>query len=544
MEENNFFVNEIQSEYLDDSNENVFETLMNEYKRVVFRSIITSFGLDTFIKDQYGGDVDTVHNVRTIGIDPKINYKSELNSTDYENRGEYSYIHINSKTEKMCKNDDDDYHDRNKSYQKTIHDAREDAIEFNNGVTTDTYTGKDVAFSKHAPASQKASLDHILAAKTIHDDRGRVLAGLNGPDLANSPENLAFTNGSLNSSMRDKDIPDYIAAHPELPDDVKNRMMEAYNKAKSSYDKKINKAYYFDFKNPNCRRFYAETTVNAIERGWEMSCRQALGFLFTELFFYITDEWRYCDKTLVGALKAVQNGLKKWNDEKENYKKLLAQFGEGFISGLISSISNTLCNTLFTTTENMGRIIRQSWAAVVEATSIILFNPNEKYFCDRLTAAAKVLASGASAIVGTSVQEAVHSKLTEVGVPSVLNNIISTFIGSLCTGVLSVSLLFYIDNDPFANYIEDVLGRNADNLKSQELLFKQYCAELEQIDLERFDYEVSYVSDLSVMLQNAKDDTEINSILKQAALDLGLPSLWGGETLDSKMKDKTWTLNF
>ncbi len=492
--------------------------------------------------------MDTIHNVRNIGSDPKMTYKSEKNSNkynEYVKQNEYSYIHKNTKTGELCKYKEDDYHDRNKSYQAIKHDTRKNAMEFTNGVIKDAYTDKDIVFSKYAPPDQKESLDHILAAKTIHDDRGRILSGLNGPDLANSPENLVFTNSSLNSSMRDKDIPDYIAAHPELPSDVKNRMMDAYNQAKASYDRKINKAYYFDFDNPNCRQFYADVACRAAERGWKMGSRQVLGLFFTELCFCIRDEWQHCDQTMAGAFNAIQNGLKKWSlSVKQNYKDIFFRFGEGFLSGIMSSITNTLCNTLFTTTENMGRIIRQSWASVVEATSIILFNPNEKYFCDRLTSAAKVLASGASAIVGMSIQEAIHVKLAEIGVPGTLNDIVSTFTGCLCTGLLSVSLLFYIDNDPFANCIENILGRNAENLKNQEILFKQYCAELEHIDLERFNYEISYISDLSSTLQNAADDKEINGILKQAALDLDLPSLWGNETLENKMNDPSWTLNF
>lgn len=67
MKKNFSFVNEIQPEFYSDSKESVFESLMYEYERVIFRSIITSFGLDVFIKDQYGGDVDTIHNVRNIG---------------------------------------------------------------------------------------------------------------------------------------------------------------------------------------------------------------------------------------------------------------------------------------------------------------------------------------------------------------------------------------------------------------------------------------------------------------------------------------------
>ena len=96
MKKNFSFVNEIQPEFYSDSKESVFESLMYEYERVIFRSIITSFGLDVFIKDQYGGDVDTIHNVRNIGSDSKMAYKSKKNYALYNEyivQNKYSYIH-------------------------------------------------------------------------------------------------------------------------------------------------------------------------------------------------------------------------------------------------------------------------------------------------------------------------------------------------------------------------------------------------------------------------------------------------------------------
>ena len=86
-------------------------------------------------------------------------------------------------------------------------------------------------------------------------------------------------------------------------------------------------------------------------------------------------------------------------------------------------------NIFITTSENVIRIIRQAWASIVEATSILLFNTKEKYFCDRMTASAKVLAAGASMIVGTTVQQMVHTKLSVLGTPSEIIGIVSTFAG-------------------------------------------------------------------------------------------------------------------
>ena len=70
--------------------------------------------------------------------------------------------------------------------------------------------------------------------------------------------------------MGQDEIPDYIAAHPELSEDTKARMMDAYNQARASYEFKIEKSYYFDFNNPNCRAFYRETASAAGKRGLDI----------------------------------------------------------------------------------------------------------------------------------------------------------------------------------------------------------------------------------------------------------------------------------
>ena len=65
-------------------------SIFQQYERVVIESLITSFGLDFIVRDQHGGDVDTVHNVRQIGKDENMSYKNKQNEAAYNNRPEYN----------------------------------------------------------------------------------------------------------------------------------------------------------------------------------------------------------------------------------------------------------------------------------------------------------------------------------------------------------------------------------------------------------------------------------------------------------------------
>lgn len=528
------FIQDIQGSFSADPSESTLEALFREYERVIFRSVITSFGLDLFIRDQYGGDVDTLHNVRSIGTDPLMQYKSAENAAAYDARGSYSHKDVEGP---------------GTNFQSTKHEARAHYMEDpRNNTVQDAYEDRPLGFlggSKGRPTDKSAELDHVIAAKSIHDDRGRVLAGLSTAELADAEDNLRWTNEHLNKSMGADEIPEYIAKHPELPEDVKQRMMDAYAQAKATYEKKLIQAYYFDFSNPNCRQFFKQAASAAAHRGIQMGLRQAVGFLITELWFSVKDAIKESGGTFSGVCKAIVEGLKNGViNATKNYKELFAKFGEGLLGGILSSITTTVTNIFVTTGANTGRIIRQGWVSVVEATSILLFNDKDKYLCDRMTSAAKVLATGASVITGTVVQEKVSVRLSELNVVAELKDTIAVFSGSLCTGLMSVSLLFYIDNGPFTKFLTDIYGEGTRRLHEQAVLFKQYCAELEKIDIEKLNRESDYIYALSLRIDSADDQEETNKMLREAVTYLGLPSVFGGYTIDERMKDRNWVLKF
>lgn len=516
------FILNIEEEFSPELEKSVFENLFEQYEKVIFSSIITAFGLDLFIKDQYGGDVDTIHNVRKIGVDSQMEYKNKQNKSDYDNRESYSHKDIEgSRT----------------NFQRIKAEARQAYHENNNNTVQDAYEDKPLGFlgnSKGHPTDKNANLDHVIAANTIHNDRGRLLAGLSTRELADDESNLKYTNEHLNKSMNDDEIPDYIDKHPELPDDVKKRMIEHYNKAKAVYERKLAKAYYFDLSNPNCRRFYCDTAKAAGKRGIQMGVRQVLGFVLTEVWFCIKDELKIAGITIQDKIHAITRGIESgFESAKVKYKDIISKFGQSVVGGIISSLCTTLCNIFFTTSKNLARIIRQAWSSIVEATKVILFNPDDLWFCDRMTSALKILASGVGIIIGTSVQEIIQAKLTML--PTPLPNIISSFAGSLCTGLLTITLLFYIDNNPFDSFLNKEFDRIILNYKLQAKLFNDYCAKLKKIDIERFEHETEIIRNLASA--HFKNDMELNQELKKTAKLLNIKCPWGERSLDDAMND-------
>ena len=502
-------------DYFPDENENIFSSIFHQYEKVIVQSIITSFGLDFLVKDHLGGDVDTIHNVRE-GIYKRDEYKQA-----YDNRGEY---------------DSDAYHKdtRYKEKNKRISEQRK------NGELYDAYTGDKIA------RNDRTDLDHVIAAKEIHDDRGRVLAGLNGVDLANSDENLQATNPHTNRTKKAQSMDDFLDKYGnEYTEEQKENMRKKDAIARKAYEAKLAKAYY------TSPAFAKDVSLAAGKVGVGMGIRQLLGFVFTEIWFSIKEEFKRLnvkpglDMDMGDFFKSIGNGIKRgYDSSKEKYKDLFAQFASGATAGIFSSLTTTLCNIFFTTAANIVRIIRQSFASLVEATKILLINPQNYPFGERMRAVVKVIATGASVVLGTIVSEAIGKTLIAT-IPGV-GNTVQTFCGTLCTGVVSCTLLFFIDRSKLINSIVSKLNlihTIEDDIyyyKQQALLFEKYAAELMKIDLSLFQEETGRYNQIARSITASTSAEELNEILKNALCSLDINMSWdrSHNDFDSFMNDK------
>lgn len=516
-----------------DPEDNIFESIWKEYESVILKSLVTSFGLDFIVHDQHGGDVDTVHNVRQIGIDSKMKYKNADNKNDYEKRGAY---------------DSAAYHKdpRYIAINKNVSEKKK------KGELTDSYTGKKLARNAHV------DLDHVVASKEIHEDRGRVLAGLNGFDLANNEDNLKPTKRSINRSMQDKDIDAYLADWEKKKPERKSRIlalkekscltekerkeleklekidqidpvrMRAENKkARKAYDAKIQKAYYTSGK------FYKDTIIAAGNRGVEMGMRQALGFVFVEIYMGAEQELKGmpANSSLQDMLKAVGTGVRNGAENaKKKYKEIFSKFGEGMISGSIASITTTICNIFFTTAKNLVRNIRQIYASVVQAGKVLLFNQDNLMFGDRIKTSTVIIATGASVLVGTMVGEMIGK--TPVGIIPGIGQIVQTFSSTLVSGLISCTLLVFLDRSKFMNALIDKLNAipsEVNNYREIAEAFERFAVKLGNLDIDKFREDIERYQNITDKIVRSRSEEEMNKLLLSAyeAFDIKIP--WTGD---------------
>lgn len=544
MNSNKNFVSGVSTTAILDER-NAYSSIFQQYEKVIIDSLITSFGLDFLIQDQHGGDVDTIHNVRKIGQDELMAYKNSSNESAYNNRPDY---------------DARSYH-AGGNFQRTKHEAKETWQETYKDIVDQYQSGK-IGFYGHTNAispNRKAELDHIIECKSIHDDRGRVLSGLSGESLADDPVNFAWTNKSLNASMgawaKGKneqyrkehgcdapmgmvDIKAYVNEHPDLDPETKQNLLAHYEKAKKAYDAKINRAYY------TSKSFFRDTTFAAAKTGFKMGVRQVLGLVFSEIWFAIKDTIKAGKSTGESLFRSIGEGVKQGLlNAKSKYKELMERFLDGAIAGVLSSLTTTLCNIFFTTAKSLVRIIRQSWSSLVSATKVLLFNHECLPPGERIRAAAKILATGASVVAGTMVSELIAK--TAVGAIPVVGSIVQTFCGTLVTGIMSCSLLYMLDNNKAINWIVSILNKTPSVDKAviyyreQAILLEKYSADLFSIDLNTFKKEIETIHSAVISLSSNMEPEALNKCLQNIYKQLGLELPW--QALSYRNEDEFWT---
>ena len=501
--------------------ETIFTEIWDSYKRVILQSIVTSFGLDFIVRDNYGGDVDTIRGVRETN-----KFKNTKYDFKYNNQEPYDSIK---------------YH-RDEGYASFIKEVRA-----NNQFISDAYVPGNSVFyngSKGLEGTKRANLDHVISASEIHNDPGRVLAGLDGVELANQKSNLKFTNETLNKSKRDLSVEEFIKYRDEqgnpLPGSVQKQMRKEDAAARKEYNDKIHKAYY------SSNQFYVDVTAAAAKRGLEMGLRQALGLVFVEIWFACEKELKdlNSETTLQDCMQAIASGVENGvKNAMRNYKELLAQFEQGFLAGAVASFSTTLINIFVTTEKNMVRYIRQASVTVVQVGSILFFNPDELLLGDQLKEACIALATGASVLAGSMVGNQIAT--TPLGQHPQVGGLICNFVSALVSGLISCSLLILLDRSTLLNKALEKLNKYGSfeyKLKEASLLFAKEVAEIEQYDVEAFAKSVNNLKCYSHQIKMSTDE-ELNSILYDTFDVLRLDIPWKGD-FDEFMGNKSNKLVF
>ncbi|EHR1106428.1 ATPase [Vibrio parahaemolyticus] len=506
--------------------------LVDELNKTITNSLVTTFGLDFLLfEDKKGGDVATIHNARQHQKGDTDIYMSNSVQQDYANRGDYKPIkhdaNGNIMTDKNGKAKKDDLYHSNEKFKAK---GREDKKQKLDGKLVDEYRGKTMS------GDEQRQLDHVVSSHEVHDDAGRVLAGLSGVDLANQDSNFQSTHSYINNLKSDHSIDDFLTT--VLPRTIENKrksiekdlqrlesmptetkqqqhekrqledkiakqneqvevlesidedkMRAADKKARQEYDKQINVAYYTSSK------FFKSTAMESGKAGLKMGIRQALGLVLAEIWFELKDAIPQAFKdaednfTLEYFLEKLKSTSQKiWNRVKVRFKDILDEFKNGALAGALSSLSTTVMNIFFTTQKLIGKLLRETWSSLVSAAKVLFFNPENLGPGALAREVTRILSTGVAVAMGVILNQQLASLMTfPLGIE------LASFVSAVATGLMTIGITYFLDHSKLMQKVWDYLDQFKSEAKRTLEYFQKVNAELDRylIELSKVEFNLS-----------------------------------------------------
>lgn len=531
------------------------QSLLQQYEKMIVTTLLRSFALDFMFQDQDGGNIDTPLTAREYGL------KDEEAKTRYKSRGEYKDKKINGA-----------YH-QHANYKKRNADATDLRKA---GKLIDSYTGQKI------PRNETQDLDHMIAAKTIHNDQAVYLANLNGIDLANADTNLNHTNYSINRSKGQKDMKQFITElktkqvmNQARINELKGKgtlsdrergelkklenlskadtamMAEADQKARSAYNETIRTAYLND------KETWTKLKKDAASQGLKMGLRQVLGVLLAEVWMIVRKKF----PQLVAKMKE-NFSLKIFFEQvgatfteafkmvKKKFKTLIETFANGVLAGIMASLSTFFINFFAGTAQNVVKLIREFWGSITEIFSLLVFNRDNLPPGELMRAISKIIVMVASVAAGTFLGEA-FSKLPIAQMP-VIGEPLTIFIGGLTTGILSISLLYFIDHSQQVAELVHFLNKFGDQIEQKRAFYAELHADLTEkirelaaLPIDELNAQIETIHKMSSSLIKATTMAEKNAVVTRAIKEMRLDLPYEDrDGLKALMRDKSVTVHF
>jgi len=444
------------------------DKLLKSAQRDLVGAIAGPLGLGRFLSvyDKTGGNVDTIHNAR------KQIYATSEAQKKYSENPEY---------------DSSKYHGDKRYIDKNARDSIAQA----QGVLKDAYTDQLLG-DKHV---DPRNLDHTIAAKEIHDDAGRVLAGTDGVDLANASSNLNPTKERFNKFKGQKTAQTVVSelqeqseerrariaelkAKPELTIKESNelelhqqkqaiadnpeRLLALDKAAREEYEAKLRSDYY------GGDRFRHAIISTGLQEAGKMGVQQAFGLLMVEFYSSAFEEVKQLYKhgrkseslleELSVRLRRVAASIaSKWED-------IFKSFGGGFISGFISNAVTVLINAFVTTGKRVVRLIREGVLSLLKALKMLVLPPEGLTFSQAAHESMKLLAVGGVVVGGVALEESVELLIKSVPVLIPYASVLTAvFVGAL-TALCMTFVCYLIDKLDLLGVVKagrdmEVLGR-------------------------------------------------------------------------------------
>lgn len=492
---NNFILNKDSNYGEKCFNYDSFNKILGEYKGVILNSLITAFGLEQIIfSDKDGGNVQTIHNAKE-GI-----YANSI----FRERGERKYNRDDYATSSYMNNR------RKQDFKK-------------NDKIYDCYTGREL------PKDGRAHLEHIVSAKENHDRIDmRILFDKNEMStIINQKDNTTYIYGSMNQSKSDTPLREW---ENKISNKDNNKTNGEYYGVNSEIaydaDDKARKTIDDQVARRKLEHYSEGIVKDSLKQGSQLAIRQGLGIVFTEVTISIIDEIPEVIRRLKGNFSIEKFFSSMGSLVSSAFERVKLKLGHiletiktGFVAGVFNSIITTIINMFVTTAKNIVKLIRQAMVSITEAVRILFFDKEKRTIGERIVSAAKVIVIGASTVLGVLVEQTLSSTLNGTGIITIpvigpiLGDIIPIFTGTVLTGLLSITFLYFMDNSKvikklieFINKVsENCFDRSLNTIKEANNLLDEYIANLCSMDIDGLRIKIADIHEINLGLAVGDD---------------------------------------
>lgn len=328
-------------------------------------------------------------------------------------------------------------------------------------------------------------------------------------------------------------------------------MKEADANARKEYNKTITKAYLSD------KKTYINAGTDALNTGWKMGARQTLGLILAEVwiiarqrFPLIMEKMKEKFSLKEFLLEAAGAFKEAFQAVKEKFKELIAAFANGMLAGILSSISTFIINFFTGTAKHAVKMIREFWGSITQIFDLLVFNRQNLSPGELAREISKVISLAAAVLAGTLVAERLES--TGIGDLPVIGEALTIFLSGLTTGVISISLVYFIDHSKEIQKLVKFLDGFADQLELKRQYYaqlneqiKQKVSELSSLPIDQVNKQLANVQMLTQQVKLADTDDELNEIVTKTMRTMGLDLPYQDrEGLKQFMQDKQAVLHF
>lgn len=452
------------SELEEKFHKNSLQSLLDNARIQTINSIVPlGLGSKFASKDQLGGNVDTIHNVRQ-GI-----YATQEAESRYNERSDY-----------VSK----DYHHGNTSYNEM---QREGAKRVKDGTLIDESHGTLFTVNNNGKADK--NLDHVVSSHEVHNDRGANLAGLDTAELANIEDNLKFINASVNKSKADMTMDEYLdvlpnriaskkerinelQSKPSLSNQEQNELKNAENyvqhaekvdvekmknldqEAREAINKKVDDTYY------KSKEFAKNSAISAgkasLKMGLSAAFAEFLSSFLNDLFDEVQDCYRNGKETDSTMLELKIRLKRLVAKSAKNWKKVAEAFMVGSISGFLSELVTILLNMFLTTSKRVVTCIREGGRSLLQALKFAMFPPENISRQEAMHEASKILASGVIVTGGIILEEVIEKLIiSTVAFLAPISGIVSSIVTGALVAVTSCLAVYLLDKSDLLGAIKE-----------------------------------------------------------------------------------------